>query len=471
MCEKARAAQPDGLVGRPYKLAVLALCLVNVAHFYSIASLFAYAGFLAVDNGWAEDEDSAGFVVGVLATMVPLSRIPTSALWGHAADRFGRKPALVATMASVLVGNLLFGVTRRLSLAIVVRFCVLGMGNGWPTLIGIVAREVGGPRQARVLSTIFGFGGIVQLIGPAVGGLTYRAVPAFPALVPSIVGAALAALAIAALLAFLPETRPPRHPPKADDDEAAAGAPPPKASSKLQLVCAAPLRNLILLRAGFGFMGFMMIEVIPLFGIATAESAGLALDHRHLGMLLAAAASLTVVYQLAFMGRVVESLSLRATLAIAVADAVGLMAMPHTRGLPLAATGVLISLNSATMTTVSAAVLTSMNRATDAHAHRRGAINGAATTCEAIGKASGPALGAPAFAAFLARAPHGAEPAFAVFGSFLLGLAIAGTLLQVDDGTPPWRRWVKRRLQRERVKSTTAEEPVELIAAAAQPST
>ena len=67
MCEKARPAQPDGLVGRPYKLAVLALCLVNVAHFYSIASLFAYAGFLAVDNGWAEDEDSAGFVVGVLA--------------------------------------------------------------------------------------------------------------------------------------------------------------------------------------------------------------------------------------------------------------------------------------------------------------------------------------------------------------------------------------------------------------------
>ena len=84
-------------------------------------------------------------------------------------------------MASVLVGNLLFGVTRRLWLAIVVRFCVLGMGNGLPTLIGIVAREVGGPRQARVLSTIFGFGGIVQLIGPAVGGLTYRAVPAFPA--------------------------------------------------------------------------------------------------------------------------------------------------------------------------------------------------------------------------------------------------------------------------------------------------
>ena len=36
-----------------------------MAHFYSIASLFAYAGFLAVDNGWAEDEDSAGFVVGV----------------------------------------------------------------------------------------------------------------------------------------------------------------------------------------------------------------------------------------------------------------------------------------------------------------------------------------------------------------------------------------------------------------------
>ena len=101
-----------------------------------------------------------------------------------------------------------------------------------------------------------------------------------------------------------------------------------------------------------------------------------------------------------------------------------------------------------------------MNRATDAHAHRRGAINGAATTCEAIGKASGPALGAPAFAAFLARAPHGAERRRAVFGSFLLGLAIAGASFRSTTARRRRKSHVRRRLRRVRVAaSTTAEEP------------
>ena len=38
--------------------AVAALCACNIAHFFTICSLFSYAGFLAVDNGWANDEDS-----------------------------------------------------------------------------------------------------------------------------------------------------------------------------------------------------------------------------------------------------------------------------------------------------------------------------------------------------------------------------------------------------------------------------
>ena len=49
---------------------VLALC--NAAHFYTICSLFSYAGFLVVDLGWEPDVDAAGYVVGYLGTSLVL---------------------------------------------------------------------------------------------------------------------------------------------------------------------------------------------------------------------------------------------------------------------------------------------------------------------------------------------------------------------------------------------------------------
>ena len=45
---------------------VLALC--NAAHFYTICSLFSYAGFLVVDLGWSPNVDEAGYVAGYLGS-------------------------------------------------------------------------------------------------------------------------------------------------------------------------------------------------------------------------------------------------------------------------------------------------------------------------------------------------------------------------------------------------------------------
>lgn len=66
------------------KYAVSALCLCMAAHFFSITSLFSYSGFLAVDAGWSNDIDSAGFVVGILASALPLARCVTLSqiVWG-----------------------------------------------------------------------------------------------------------------------------------------------------------------------------------------------------------------------------------------------------------------------------------------------------------------------------------------------------------------------------------------------------
>ena len=172
---------------------IAALALSNMAHFYSLCSIFSYAGFLAVDCGWASDTDTAGFAAGLLPTFVMLGRLCTSVPWGRAADRYGRRPCMLASMAAVAIGNLCFGLTTNLGAALAVRFLLLGAANGWVSLMGLMTLEIAGEDyQAQAFSYVISAGSVVAMAGPALGGWLYGALgPAFPALPPSLIGAAL----------------------------------------------------------------------------------------------------------------------------------------------------------------------------------------------------------------------------------------------------------------------------------------
>jgi len=207
MCLRPRASARVPTLGwKP----VIAIGWANAAHFYSLCSIFSYAGFLAVDCGWAADADTAGFVAGLLPTAVLCGRLFTSILWGHAADRCGRRPSMIASMVAVTLGNVCFGLTTSLPAALAVRFLLIGALNGWVTLMGLCVLECAGEAmQPVVWSYVFATGSVVALLGPAIGGWTYAALgPRFPALPPSLVGGAIGATAVAVNVAWLPETKP-----------------------------------------------------------------------------------------------------------------------------------------------------------------------------------------------------------------------------------------------------------------------
>jgi len=63
------------------RIAVLAAA--HMAHAYSISSIFAYAGIMCVELGWADDEDSAGYIAGFLGSVLTFGRLPTASLWGQ----------------------------------------------------------------------------------------------------------------------------------------------------------------------------------------------------------------------------------------------------------------------------------------------------------------------------------------------------------------------------------------------------
>jgi MFS family permease len=105
---------------------------------------------------WAMSVFFLGFAVGVL-------------LWGHVADRLGRRPALLSGLAVALAGTLAALAAARYEWLLVGRFVqALGMATCSITTQTILRDRLSGPALTRYFVTL----GIVLSWSPAVGPLT-----------------------------------------------------------------------------------------------------------------------------------------------------------------------------------------------------------------------------------------------------------------------------------------------------------
>ncbi|EGB07510.1 hypothetical protein AURANDRAFT_27175 [Aureococcus anophagefferens] len=319
---------------------------------YAICSLFAYAAFYVVDSGWASDRDAAGFVAGLLGSAVTLGRIPVAALWGAAADGFGRRRCVVASMAALAVGQVAFGVVESLP-AVLASRALLGASCGWPVVFPIYASEALGPeKQSLLIGRAIAFGGLSILAGPAVGGATYGLLPE------------KGAKAI--------EAPPPEHEPWWVGFRAISGG---------------PLLSVTASRMIFGFNEFAANEATSLWAVSTRRSGGLELSHGALGALLAAAALPPLAFSAtAFPAAERRAGARRATSAAAAAAALSVAAMPFSRS-PWAA-GVAMALHGAGYICGQIGILTITNNAVESS--RRGRVGGAMSTAEAVAKGLGP---------------------------------------------------------------------------------
>ena len=442
---------------------IAGLTLCNAAHFYSICSIFSYAAFLCVDMGWVEEIDEAGFIAGLLPTLLMLGRILTSWPWGVLSDRIGVVACLRLSMISVALGNILFGFATQKWAALAVRFFLLGAGNGWVSLIGPISNDVGGAeRQSEVLSLVFASGPVVQMIGPAIGGWLYGTIlPDFPAIAPSLVGAFVAILgavfgAGALENAILPKRSSeaalePAALPKGAADGAAPGGvdpldasieladaapvasvegsnlarpatidgPPPRRPSLCSVMLSHPFPLVMLVRSGGGALMFGMFDVLPLWLAASRPVGGLALGKQHLGLVLAAASFAMMPWVTYPNGVCIRRQGVRTALLVSllVTAVVYASIVPLTlAAFPLSPVGgaaicvVFAAIGGSAVTTTATAAFAATNNACERHRDRLGSISGVAVTVEAIGKMAGPGLGAPMLSALLAALKPSAAP-------------------------------------------------------------
>ncbi|KAH8046482.1 major facilitator superfamily-like protein [Aureococcus anophagefferens] len=378
---------------------VVAACsLCEAAHMYAICSLFAYAAFYVVDSGWASDRDAAGFVAGLLGSAVTLGRIPVAALWGAAADGFGRRRCVVASMAALAVGQVAFGVVESLP-AVLASRALLGASCGWPVVFRaaqeseipdfkgsdlgrfplvvfpIYASEALGPEKQSLL---------IGARSRSAGSASSRARPSAARPTGSSPrGRARAeprrrrnrGRACAAAL-WLPEAaraglragRGGRGEELPEKGAKAIEAPPPERE---------PCRMI------FGFNEFAANEATSLWAVSTRRSGGLELSHGALGALLAACAAAAGL--LRDRPAAERALARGARRRRAAAAALSVAAMPFSRS-PWAA-GVAMALHGAGYICGQIGILTITNNAVESSRRR---VGGAMSTAEAIAKGLGP---------------------------------------------------------------------------------
>jgi len=159
-------------------------------------------------------EGEVGLYVGVIASSFALAQFATNFFWGWLSDRIGRKPVILLGTLFTAACFVAFGFCRTLWQAVLVQI-FMGLVNGnqavVSTCLGEITDRSNQSRAFTYLPVVYGIGGIT---GPIVGGLlVWRENPLkkgeanpYPYLLPNLFSAGVLLIDLVLIMIFLKES-------------------------------------------------------------------------------------------------------------------------------------------------------------------------------------------------------------------------------------------------------------------------
>lgn len=157
------------------------------------------------------DETRVGIYVGLVASSFALAQFATNFFWGYLSDRIGRKPVVLMGTLLTAACFVAFGFTRTLWQAIVIQAC-MGLVNGnqgvVSTCLGEITDRSNQSKAFTYLPVIYGIGGIT---GPIVGGLLVSkrggtTALGYPYLAPNLLSAGVLMVDLVVTMIFMEES-------------------------------------------------------------------------------------------------------------------------------------------------------------------------------------------------------------------------------------------------------------------------
>ncbi|KAF2263365.1 MFS transporter-like protein [Lojkania enalia] len=460
-------------------------------------------------------EGQAGLYVGVIASSFALAQFATNYFWGWLSDRIGRKPVILLGTVLTLACFVAFGFCRTLWQAIVVQVCMgLFNGNAGvvSTCVGEITDRSNQSRAFTYLPVVYGLGAIT---GPIVGGvLVFYESPfhkgqknSHPYLLPNLFSAVVLAIDLIICMMFLEEsleeardlpplgkrienlfswlwqftssTRPTyvrrlmgkrhrhRHhhhldgvqeedeEDRQDGDESNHSSPElfPNANAEQLTSREVFNRDTILLLVTYFIFQLANISYNSLYPIFSEEQppTGRGLKPEEVGLSLAFAGVITILFQIGIYGKIREKIGNKVTYRISLgAFVIAFLLMPWVgykddapskgmgsgKGWLWTELGVVLVIKTvASVGGLTSALLLITNSAPNHSV--LGALNGLAQTLSAAGRAIGPFISGSLFTAATSIQPKGEALAFGIFAGvscvgFLLSFGIRGGGLEAE---------------------------------------
>lgn len=147
-----------------------------------------------------------GVYVGTIASAFALAQMMTGLFWGWLSDHIGRKPVILCGTILTAACFVAFGFCRTLWQAVLVQ-AVMGIVNGnqgvVSTCLGEMTDRSNQSKAFTYLPVIYGIGGIT---GPMLGGLLVMPKNTYPYLLPNLFSAAVLVVDFAITAVFLEES-------------------------------------------------------------------------------------------------------------------------------------------------------------------------------------------------------------------------------------------------------------------------
>ncbi|WWC66398.1 uncharacterized protein I206_100300 [Kwoniella pini CBS 10737] len=199
---------------------ILLLSMARISEPLTFGILFPFVQQMIVETGEVEVE-KVGYSVGFIEVAFSITQCLSLLYWAKAADKFGRKPVLIASLFGALASTALFGFCKHVWQMYACRFLAGVFGGNAMVIRTLFTENCDSTNQAKAFAYFAFAASMGAVLGPTLGG--YFAEPAkqwprifghlglfvkFPYALPCLVCAVYILVSMILCFMYLKETRP-----------------------------------------------------------------------------------------------------------------------------------------------------------------------------------------------------------------------------------------------------------------------